>query len=79
MVYLGVEDGTRAHRMLNPSSNKIVVSRDVVFEEAVKWSLDAAKTEVFSEVREDAYGQFVSRVTVVGVDNDNDMVGHGFD
>ena len=27
MVYLGVEEGSKAHRMLNTSTNKIVVSR----------------------------------------------------
>jgi hypothetical protein len=31
LVYLGVEDGCKAHRLYNPETNKIVVSRDVVF------------------------------------------------
>jgi hypothetical protein len=38
MVYFGIKDGGKAHRMYNPQSNKAVVSRDVVFEETVKWS-----------------------------------------
>jgi transposase InsO family protein len=38
MVYFGKEDGSKAHRMFNPQTNKIVVSRDVVFEEGEKWS-----------------------------------------
>jgi hypothetical protein len=37
MVYFGVEEGSKAHRMYNPQTNKIVVSRDVVFEESKSW------------------------------------------
>ena len=37
MVYLGVEDGSKAHRFLDPACGKIRVSRDVVFEEEKKW------------------------------------------
>ena len=36
MVYLGVEEGSKAHRFYDTQHNKIVVSRDVVFEENVK-------------------------------------------
>jgi len=43
LVYFGVEEGSKAHRMYNPKSNRIVVSRDVVFEESVKWSWEPAK------------------------------------
>jgi hypothetical protein len=35
MVYFGVEEGSKAHRLYNPQTRKIVVSRDVVFEENV--------------------------------------------
>jgi hypothetical protein len=34
MVYIGVEDGIKAHRLYDPQSRRIVVSRDVVFEES---------------------------------------------
>jgi hypothetical protein len=37
MVYFGVEDGSKAHRLYNPRTKRIVVSRDVIFEEAVAW------------------------------------------
>ena len=33
MIYLGVEDGSKAHRLYDPRENKIQVSRDVKFEE----------------------------------------------
>jgi len=38
MVYFGVEEGSKAHRLYNPQTRKIVVSRDVVFEENVPWN-----------------------------------------
>lgn len=37
MVYLGVDEGCKAHRMLDVTGNKIVVSRDIVCEENVPW------------------------------------------
>jgi len=33
MVYLGVDEGCKAHRLLDVADNKIVVSRDIVCEE----------------------------------------------
>jgi hypothetical protein len=38
MVYFGVEEGSKAHRLYNPQTKKIVVSRDVIFEEAASWN-----------------------------------------
>lgn len=37
MVYLGVEEGCKAHRLLDPRRGKVIVSRDVKFEENVPW------------------------------------------
>jgi hypothetical protein len=31
MIYFGIEEGSKAHRMYDPQTNRIVVSRDVVF------------------------------------------------
>jgi hypothetical protein len=45
MVYLGVEEGNKAHKLFNPQTKKIVVSRDVMFEEGKAWNWDAAYTE----------------------------------
>jgi hypothetical protein len=38
LVYFGVEEGSKAHRLYDPENNKIVVSRDVVFEEKKMWN-----------------------------------------
>jgi hypothetical protein len=37
MVYFGVEEGSKAHRLYNPKTKKILVRRNVVFEENVSW------------------------------------------
>lgn len=38
VVYLGKEPGTKAHRLYDPQSKRICVSRDVVFEESKSWT-----------------------------------------
>ena len=60
MVYFGIEEGSKAHRMYNPKTNKIVVSRDVVFEESLKWSWESADSFNFAENRDEKDGQFYS-------------------
>ncbi|KAG6500657.1 hypothetical protein ZIOFF_040506 [Zingiber officinale] len=37
MVYLGVEEGCKAHRLFNPRYDKLQVSRDVMFQENCEW------------------------------------------
>jgi len=37
MVYLGVAEGSKAHRLYDPDLKRVTVSRDVVFEEAKGW------------------------------------------
>ena len=38
LVHLGTEPGSKAYRLLDPLSKRIVVSRDVVFEEGIEWN-----------------------------------------
>ena len=38
MVYLGIEDGSKTHRLFNPQKGAIHVSRDIIFEEIVHWN-----------------------------------------
>lgn len=42
LVYFGVEDGSKAHRLYDPRTNRIVISRDVVFEESKMWEWSSA-------------------------------------
>jgi hypothetical protein len=37
-VLLGVSEESKAYRLYRPASEKIVVSRDVVFEENICWN-----------------------------------------
>ncbi|KAG6500514.1 hypothetical protein ZIOFF_040360 [Zingiber officinale] len=37
MVYLGVEEGCKAHRLFDPRHDKLQVSRDVMFRENCEW------------------------------------------
>lgn len=45
LVHLGTEPGSKAYRFLDPTSRKIIVSRDVVFDEYQSWNWNG-KTEV---------------------------------
>lgn len=40
MVYLGTKERTKEYRLYHPSNRKIVVARDVVFDEAKYWALN---------------------------------------
>lgn len=37
LVHLGTEPGSKSYRMLDPINRKIVVSRDVIFDESKTW------------------------------------------
>jgi hypothetical protein len=47
-VYLGVEEGSKAHRLFDPRRRQIIVSRDIVFDENTPWQWSAAAGEVTS-------------------------------
>lgn len=49
-MLLGVSEETKAYRLYNPITKKIVVSRDVVFEEDEKWDWGKSGAEVKDDV-----------------------------
>ena len=52
LVHLGTEPGSKAYRLLDPQTRKIVVSRDVVFDESRgwNWSTDGAEEQSIGEL-----------------------------
>lgn len=44
-IMLGYEDGTKAYRLFDPRRNRIVVSRDVMFEEEKSWCWNEKEDE----------------------------------
>ena len=77
MVYLGVEDGRKAHRLFNPQKRAIHVSRDVISEESVQWNwnVDVERSSGF-EV-EEPQTQEVSRMPTMAINTDNNVIGRG--
>ena len=77
MVYLGVEDGSKAHRLFNPHKGAIPVSRYIIFEENVQWNwnVDVGRSSGF-KVREPKT-QEVSRMPTMAIDTNNNTIGRG--
>jgi hypothetical protein len=74
MVYFGVEDGSKAHRLYNPNTKKIVVSRDVIFEENVAWKWDSEFGEKPEFTKEKTVDVVVHSFTeYVGGDDENQL------
>ena len=42
MVFLGYAEGTKAYWLYDPRGNKVLVSRDVVFDEKVAWDWNSS-------------------------------------
>jgi len=77
MVYLGLEEGSKAHRMFDPQTRRIVVSRDVVFEEGQKWCWDTTEASVFSENREEDGQYCTGGFGHAGAEPNNEGAGAG--
>lgn len=46
LVHLGIEPGSKAYRLYDPTSRRIVVSRDVIFEEHKSWKWNSTEKEI---------------------------------
>ena len=44
MVFLGYAEGTKAYRLYDPRGDKVLVSRDVVFDEEAAWDWSSPST-----------------------------------
>lgn len=45
LVHLGIKPGTKAYRLYNPTNRKIVISRDIIFDEERGWKWNTNKEE----------------------------------
>ncbi|KAK1661504.1 hypothetical protein QYE76_049663 [Lolium multiflorum] len=45
MIMTGYEEGSKAYRLCNPSTNKVIVACDVVFEEDLSWIWNSTEPE----------------------------------
>lgn len=68
LVHLGTEPGSKACRLLNPSSQKIVVSRDVMFDETKAWKWNEKTSD--AEQRPGMFTLSMSEFGNNGVRND---------
>ena len=48
-VHLGIEPGSKAYRLYNPTSKRIIVSRDVIFDEKTRWNWKGEGKQVQTE------------------------------
>ena len=65
LVHLGTEPGSKAYRLLDPSSSKIIVSRDVYFDEKKKWNWNLGASE-----KTDSFD--IDLIPLTGVVNDQE-------
>lgn len=69
LVHLGTEPGTKAYRLLEPSTRRIIVSRDVMFSEDQRWKW----LELEKEVRKDSgvidFGEVAVQTTTLLIED----------
>ena len=69
MVHLGVEPGSKAYRLYDPINRKIVVSRDVVFDENRVWKWNSSGKETMITLPETQSREGTERVSDEKRDN----------
>ena len=71
LIHLGTEPGSKAYRLVDPTSRRIVVSRDVVFDEDKGWNWKNVVPEI-SNIKEFtiSFGEFGNR----GIDRSDDTL-----
>ncbi|CAD6221564.1 unnamed protein product [Miscanthus lutarioriparius] len=85
MIFIGYETGTKGYRFFNPATSKLVVSRDVIFEENKPWDWTNAQSSTVQQPSETFVVHYKETDTnpTMGNDTENavlpepDAVGHG--
>lgn len=55
MVFIGYEPGTKGYRLYNPDTNRVVISRDVVFDEGRAWSWERGSKQEWTDTGGDPF------------------------
>lgn len=66
LVYLGTEPGSKAYRLFDPQTRRIIVSRDVVFDESKSWNWESGSSEhdKYFQIKIGVFGtKLVNRIT----------------
>ncbi|MCH81754.1 retrovirus-related pol polyprotein from transposon tnt 1-94, partial [Trifolium medium] len=74
-VHLGVSDESKAYKLYDPEKKKIIVSRDVVFEENKSWEWNKSNTKKNSEVIDDEIEIESTEPITVNVEGNNENEG----
>lgn len=65
MVYLGLEEECKDHRLCDPSRGKLQVSRDDIFQENIEWRLKAHTSNEGQLQELDILDEFYSNEVII--------------
>jgi hypothetical protein len=71
-VYLGISDESKAYRLYDPVEKKIIVSRDVIFDESKGWDWDNKEKQVNDSSLIDEEIEGITDTAPAPVNNIND-------
>ena len=55
MIFIGYEARSKAYRAYDPTTNRVLVSRDIVFDEAAQWNWDSDTEKQISSGHDDVF------------------------
>ncbi|KAG7568389.1 Zinc finger CCHC-type [Arabidopsis thaliana x Arabidopsis arenosa] len=74
LVHLGTEPGSKAYRLLDPTKQKIIVSRDVIFDEETSWKWNNVEKDTNFEISFGEYGNNGIRENATETETENNKV-----
>ena len=63
-IFIGYDEQSKAYKLSNPITKKVIVSRDVVFKEEESWDGNIDKTIIGTKILYEEQGQKRSRRTI---------------
>ncbi|KAG7584577.1 Integrase catalytic core [Arabidopsis suecica] len=71
LVHLGTEPGSKAYRLFDPTKQRIVVSRDVVFDEDTSWKWNNSENNTSFEITFGEFGNNGVKESVINHETEN--------